>query len=128
MTETFEIGQIFDGEYPPEAAVFCNERGTCYIAELDPSEDGSRRFQIVAVPEPTVEELAERARMERDSLIAETDFLMMPDYPLAEEERAAVAAYRQALRDLPASDGFPEAITWPVAPAVLKAKGVRHHA
>lgn len=58
MTEqTFEIGQIFSPEYPPEAAEFCNSRGDCYITELEPS-DGKRRFQIVAVPEPTEEELA----------------------------------------------------------------------
>ncbi len=125
---TFEVGQIFEGEYPPEAACWCNERGDCFIEEIEPAEDGQRRFLIVGVPEPTPEELAERARMERDALIGETDFLMMPDYPLTDEERAAVADYRQALRDLPASDGFPEAITWPVAPAILAAKGVRHHA
>ena len=57
MTEqTFEIGQIFSPEYPPEAAEFCNSRGDCYITELEPS-DGKRRFQIVAVPEPSIDEL-----------------------------------------------------------------------
>ena len=57
MTEqTFEIGQIFSPEYPPEAAVWCNERGDCYIIELDPV-DGQRRFQIVPVPAPTLEEV-----------------------------------------------------------------------
>ena len=49
----FTIGQIFGGTYPPEAADFCNTRGDCYIDELDPAEDGTRRFQIVAVPAPT---------------------------------------------------------------------------
>ena len=53
----FTIGQTFDGIYPPEAADFCNTRGDCYITELDPAEDGTRRFQIVAVPEPTLEEV-----------------------------------------------------------------------
>lgn len=53
----FTIGQIFEGVYPPEAADFCNTRGDCYIDELDPAEDGSRRFQIVAVPEPSLEEV-----------------------------------------------------------------------
>lgn len=60
MTEqTFEIGQIFSPEYPPEAAVWCNERGDCYIIELDPV-DGQRRFQIVAVPAPTLEEVKQQ--------------------------------------------------------------------
>lgn len=53
----FSIGQTFNGVYPPEAADFCNSRGDCYITELDPAEDGTRRFQIVAVPEPTLEEV-----------------------------------------------------------------------
>lgn len=56
----FTIGQIFEGTYPPEAADFCNTRGDCYITELDPAEDGTRRFQIVAIPAPTPEEIAEQ--------------------------------------------------------------------
>lgn len=57
MAETdFYIGQIFEETYPPEAAVWCNEQGNCYIEEID-ALDGKRRFQIVAVPEPTPEEI-----------------------------------------------------------------------
>ena len=52
----FYIGQIFSGEYPPEAAYFCNESGNSYITELEP-KDGVRQFQIVAIPEPTEEEI-----------------------------------------------------------------------
>lgn len=53
----FKIGQIFEGTYPPEAAAWCNSRGDCYIEEIDASEDGTRRFQIVKSPEPTPEEI-----------------------------------------------------------------------
>lgn len=60
MEETiFEIGQIFEDTYPPEAAAWCNSNNA-YITELEPV-DGVRRFQIVAVPEPTEEELAAQA-------------------------------------------------------------------
>ena len=52
----FEIGQIFTGTYPPEAAVWCNEQGNCYVEEIDALE-GKRRFQIKAIPEPTPEEI-----------------------------------------------------------------------
>ena len=48
----FEIGQIFDGEYPPECAVWCNRHGDRWIKEIEPLE-GVRRFQIVKSPEPT---------------------------------------------------------------------------
>ena len=67
----FEIGQIFEDMYPPEAAMWCNENGA-YITELDPV-DGVRRFQIVGIPEPTEEELAalalEQAKAERAALV-----------------------------------------------------------
>lgn len=53
---TYQINQIFDETYPPEAAVWCNQQGNCYIEEIDALE-GKRRFQIKAVPEPTPEEI-----------------------------------------------------------------------
>ena len=59
---------------------------------------------------------AAEARGKRNALIAETDFMLMPDYPLPESKRAALAAYRQALRDVPAQAGFPRQIDWPVKP------------
>ena len=52
---TFEIGQIFEKGYPPEAAIWCNEGGKAYIEEIEPLND-IRRFRIVAIPEPTEEE------------------------------------------------------------------------
>ncbi|MFR4148353.1 MAG: tail fiber assembly protein [Sutterella wadsworthensis] len=115
----FYIEKIFEGEYPPEAAVWCNERGDCYIEEME-SLDGVRLFQIVAVPKPTDEDFAVHVRAERDSKIAETDYLAMPDYPLSDEDRAAVMNYRQALRDVPTQEGFPRNVVWPEAPAVFK--------
>ena len=65
-------------------------------------------------------------RSERDRRLAATDFLLMPDYPLSDDQRAVVQAYRQALRDLPAQEGAPwdgggETTPWPELPAGLKA-------
>lgn len=111
----YQIGQIFEGEYPPEAAVFCNDSGKAYIKEIEPVE-GVRRFQIVAVPEPTDEEVAEQVRAERDRRIAETDWYMMPDYPADPETLEVVKSYRKALRDITLQSGFPRAFKWPVVP------------
>lgn len=61
-------------------------------------------------------EYAAEAREKRNALIAETDYLAMPDYPLEDERKAAVLAYRQALRDIPEQAGFPRQIDWPVKP------------
>jgi hypothetical protein len=64
----FIINQIFDDMHPPEAATWCNENGKAYIAELAPV-DGMRRFQIVAVPEPTFEEQIEAAYADFDTRV-----------------------------------------------------------
>ena len=56
----FAEGEIFTTEYPPQAAVWCNEGGTHHIEEIEPDEDGIRRFQIVKNPEPTEEEITQR--------------------------------------------------------------------
>ena len=31
--EEYYIGYVFDGLYPPKAAQWCNENGTCHIEE-----------------------------------------------------------------------------------------------
>lgn len=68
----------------------------------------------------------ERLRAERDRRLTATDYLLMPDYPISDYQRAVVQAYRQALRDLPAQEGAPwdgggDETPWPELPAGLKA-------
>ena len=115
---TFEIGQIFEGEYPPEAAVWCNAGGEAYIKEIEP-KGSVRRFQIVKTPEPTDEELAVQVRSERDRKITETDYYMMLDYPADPETLEVVKNYRKALRDITLQSGFPRDVRWPVVPKVF---------
>lgn len=57
----------------------------------------------------------EAARTKRDDLLTKTDYMMMPDYPISEEHRANLAAYRQALRDI-TKQTDPTNILWPVFP------------
>lgn len=55
-------------------------------------------------------------RAERDKRLAETDYMVMPDYPIDADNLAAVKEYRQALRDLPQQEGAPWVdgeIPWP---------------
>ena len=49
----------------------------------------------------------ERLRSERDQRLAATDYLLMPDYPLSDDQRTILQVYRQALRDLPSQEGAP---------------------
>ena len=60
--------------------------------------------------------LAASARQKRDRLIAATDYLVTPDYPISDDRLAKVKTYRQALRDIPEQTGFPRTITWPKKP------------
>jgi hypothetical protein len=57
-------------------------------------------------------EVAKGVRMERDSLLAATDWMALSDVTLT----ADWAAYRQALRDVTAQAGFPHNVTWPSKP------------
>lgn len=58
-------------------------------------------------------------RYERNRRLLESDHLMLPDYPIDEETRQAVIAYRQALRDLPEQEGWPENFKWPICPVEI---------
>lgn len=74
--------------------------------------------------EMTVEDVhmtAEEARTERNKLLEESDWTQVLDAPIDAETREAYRVYRQALRDIPEQEGFPETITWPELPAVVKA-------
>jgi len=51
-------------------------------------------------------------RNQRDSLLAETDWMALSDVTLSD----AWSAYRQALRDIPSQAGFPASVTWPTKP------------
>ena len=57
-------------------------------------------------------------RLKRNAMIAETDWTQLPDTALSDAQRAAWAAYRQALRDVFQNqpDVTPETVVWPEAP------------
>ena len=61
------------------------------------------------------------ARHERNRRLLESDHFMLPDYPIDEETRQAIIAYRQALRDLPEQEGWPKNVEWPICPVEIAA-------
>ncbi|WP_448120094.1 tail fiber assembly protein [Pseudomonas veronii] len=67
-------------------------------------------------PEPSNTELAAELRQRRGELLAETDYLMTPDYPIDAAKLAAMKSYRQALRDIPGKPDFPKQVVWPQLP------------
>lgn len=68
-------------------------------------------------PEPTEEDKAKEARADRNALLDDSDWTQLPDVPeWVTTNLAAWRTYRQALRDVPQQDGFPETINWPEKP------------
>ena len=61
-------------------------------------------------------DVADPFRAIRDKLLTLSDWTQAGDSPLSEEQRAAWAVYRQALRDLPSVYAGEGPIPWPVAP------------
>lgn len=62
----------------------------------------------------TIEQLMGELRKERDHKLSASDWTQVPDAPV---DQAAWAAYRQALRDLPANTTDPANPVWPTPPA-----------
>jgi len=68
-------------------------------------------------PDPTPEQIsamrARDVRRKRDNRLAASDWTQVPDAPV---DQQAWADYRQALRDIPQQEGFPEDVVWPEKP------------
>lgn len=57
-------------------------------------------------------------RQQRTDLLAASDWVELPSATarLSAEELSAWGTYRQALRDVPTQEGFPNEIVWPAQP------------
>ena len=67
----YTVGQIFEKEYEPECALWCNENGY-YIKEIEPLNN-VRRFQICAPKEKTLDELKTDKLSELASITSKYD-------------------------------------------------------
>jgi len=76
------------------------------------AEEAERDTEEVAHAAGADDRAAEEVRSKRNSLIAATDYYALTDVTMD----STVTAYRQALRDISTQAGFPNEITWPVAP------------
>lgn len=90
--------------------------GWLSVEPSPPKLVGKLLTAATASPPPEGDRMA-YLRHVRDLLMGCTDWTQAVDSPLSETQRAAWAAYRQALRDLPASYSGEGAIPWPQEPA-----------
>ena len=82
------------------------------FVDLDAADAAAAAALQDAIDARNVDE-AVKARQARAVLLAASDWTQVADAPV---DKAAWAAYRQALRDITAQTGFPATIDWPVAP------------
>jgi hypothetical protein len=101
----YELGQIFEGGYPPEAALWANIHGARIVRH------GANAWKLEAIPAPTEEELKRRKSAEIRVALAAADWLSMREH----DRRAAdpsyeidqtVFAYKQLLRDFDAHENW----------------------
>lgn len=72
---------------------------------------------VIAINTAKVQErLWAELRARRDAKLAACDFTQVLDAPLSAEKKAAWAAYRQALRNLPQTTIDPALPVWPAEP------------
>lgn len=92
------------------------------ITETEVSELNGWTYLKGYAPKKTEEqklnELATTIRSKRNSLLAETDYFLMSDYPISEEYLEKVKEYRQQLRDLTKQENFPQHVVFPDFPKI----------
>lgn len=92
--------------------------------QINDKEGNLVAITVEKIPQPTAAELLAQKeasiRSTRDYYLQLTDYLIVSDCPISEENKQLVVTYRQALRDLPESEGFPETVEWPEPPTVAK--------
>ena len=58
-------------------------------------------------------------RLQRDTLLRESDWTRLDDAAISAEKKAEWATYRQVVRDLPKNTADPETPAWPISPFSL---------
>ena len=76
-------------------------------------QTGETTIEEYDAPDYPEEPKWEALRLERDSLLSQTDTYALSDRTLSDEMRT----YRQQLRDLPANTSDPTNPTWPTKPS-----------
>lgn len=124
LTRYLYNSKKYNSQYELRQAIFENQRvafgefTTKLMKEFEVTEE-----KYNPIDEMTDEQVASRVRYERDQLLKQTDKYLLPDYPeVTPEALADIKMYRQALRDIPAQEGFPRNVVWPVVPAFMNRK------
>ena len=86
------------------------------VVTMTADEDAARATEIAANEAGQSDRDFLSLRVERNSLLTESDWTQYNDSPLSDEVKAEWAVYRESLRDLPDNTDDPSNPTWPTPP------------
>ena len=107
---------LFDADSIPDWA-------SAWIDATDDASVGGTYDGVTFTPPPAPAPTAEEIRAQRDTLLAESDWVVTKAIEQNAQDGLGVQIpvvwldYRQALRDIPQQAGFPDNVTWPTQPA-----------
>ena len=90
---------------------------TEYLENTTPTKTDTGVYQSWAVRYINLEALEKDIRGTRNTLLQQSDVHILRAYEAGETPPADWVAYRTALRDIPAQEGFPTNVTWPTQPS-----------
>lgn len=118
----FDVDVTLDDgtKLPYTVNINMNDEAPVFQAIKEAFERGEIQVSDYVPPVIPDDVLAFEIRDRRNTLLAETDYLIQPDYPISDTAREAFKVYRQALRDITKQDGFPREVVWPEKPEAVR--------
>ena len=110
--DVYPFTYLIDGSDDNDGIISASVKNAYNNGELDIAEFPENE------EDPTYSQKKNAVIQRRNNLLNDSDYLMMTDYPISDEKKQEIKAYRQALRDIPQQDGFPDNIVWPDKPVI----------
>ena len=110
--DVYPFTYLIDGSDDNDGIISVSVKNAYNNGELDIAEFPENE------EDPAYSQKKNEVIQRRNNLLNDSDYLMMVDYPISDEKKQEIKAYRQALRDIPQQDGFPDNIVWPDKPMI----------
>ena len=110
--DVYPFTYLIDGSDDNDGIISVSVKNAYNNGELDIAEFPENE------EDPTYSQKKNAVIQRRNNLLNDSDYLMMTDYPISDEKKQKIKVYRQALRDIPQQDGFPDNIIWPDKPTI----------
>lgn len=106
-----ENGQFLKDDFIARCDELAEEKNNLITPASEAAIAAAKELLVSTAPsKPDCEKCA---RNRRRQFLFSTDFAVLADAPLTDEQKAQAIALRQELRDVPTQAGFPENVQWP---------------